>query len=386
MLWGVGDDDDGLATRWIGGAPTSTRPPRTAPGPSGVKRSRSYRESTNFAFLGGGHMQEQEVELGDDEDEDFQEEEFLVTNLHGNVYSAAFLMTLRSLREGKTCSLLAAWFWIVVSTALNLFLLYVAWTYVTFKFERNFHEKYDGMENAEMRLQRAIFMNMTLDSEPDSMLVHLCYRLPSPYLFLGVEFMFSCFLMSTLSEIRGLMFQIWFSPLVRHRRHTLEELEQKTVVVGLMFTDYVLFTVGLIIPKLVFVGMLWYMGTALLAFTQEMTNMCYRAMMLVCISQADHMLYTSFLSTSKRDWVEKTQVAQLPRDCMRWGSAWPGEFVKLSGVVLSMIVSFMLFRSEFKVRSLCWTCAQQCDLLCSKAFNVCGQQRAHFWAWLHTIH
>lgn len=51
-----------------------------------------------------------------------------------------------------------------------------AWTYVTFKFERNFHEKYDGMENAEMRLQRAIFMNMTLDSEPDSMLVHLCYR------------------------------------------------------------------------------------------------------------------------------------------------------------------------------------------------------------------
>lgn len=95
-----------------------------------------------------------------------------------------------------------------------------------------------------------------------------------------------------------------------------------------------------------------YMGTALLAFTQEMTNMCYRAMMLVCISQADHMLYTSFLSTSKRDWVEKTQVAQLPRDCMRWGSAWPGEFVKLSGVVLSMIVSFMLFRSEFKAPSV----------------------------------
>lgn len=49
-----------------------------------------------------------------------------------------------------------------------------------------------------------------------------------------------------------------------------------------------------------------------------------------------------------------------------------------------VLMVMLLARSE--VRSLCWTCAQQCDLLCSKAFNVCGQQRAHFWAWLHTIH
>jgi len=338
---------------------------------------------TQFAFHDGRAPLASESE---DYDEELLEEELLLTSLHGNVYSAAFLMTLRSLREGKNCSLVVAWFWVLLSNILNVFLLYVAWTYVAFKFERNFHEKYDGMQHARLRLEQVMLMNQTLHATDDENLIKLCYRLPSPYLFLGIEFLFSCFLMSTLSEIRSLMFQIWFCPLARRRSHTLDEMEQRTVVVGLMSCDYVVFTICLVIPKLVFVFTLWYVGTALLAFTQEMINMCYRAMIVVCISQADHVLYTGFLSTSKRDWVEKTQVAQPRRDCLRWGTAWPGEFVKLFIVLTSVVGSYLLFSHEFEVRSLCWACAQDCTRVCSKSFEVCGETHAHFWAWLHTIH
>mmetsp|Transcript_95990 Transcript_95990/g.240594 ORF Transcript_95990/g.240594 Transcript_95990/m.240594 type:complete len:400 (-) Transcript_95990:46-1245(-) len=323
------------------------------------------------------------------ESSDETEEELVLSNLHANVYAACFALTVRGLRDKRTTTLLVSWLWVLLSIAFNVFLLHMAYYYVAFKLGNRFSGRFAQKQvpHATAHLVEVINGNKTLDPDRDQYLVTLCSDLPSPWFFCLVEFLFNAYLMAQLSTTRTLLFQIWNCPVVRRRDDTAEERIENMVVSGLLSYDAYWLCCLLVFPKMMLIAILWYVGTAFIAFTTHISTMASRVLLLVCIAQVDVIIFESFFSSSKKDWVTKVQVAQYSKQCTRYATAWPGELAKLGFVTVLCGLAWELFSCEFDLRDLCWTCARTCTLQCSAAFTFCGpEDLGASWPWLHLMH
>merc|ERR1712129_17037 len=133
-----------------------------------------------------------------------------------------------------------------------------------------------------------------------------------------------------LSAGRGRLLQVVGCPRVDHRRDTIEDLEDEMVVTGLVVQDAILLVIGTVLPEIITVGAAWYVGLGLLVFSRGSLDMATRACMLALILELDRLVYASFISTSKRRWVESAQVLTLRGSCHRMSISWPGEVFKLA--------------------------------------------------------
>jgi len=306
------------------------------------------------------HASQEVAFLADGEDaleEDDADQELILSSCHGNIQAAAFVLTVRGLRDRRYAGMLMAWLWVLLSITINVFLLQVAYSYLAFKMGHYEFDDGNPLEQAAFRLIEAVSKNTTLgDRAGDAKVIKLCHTLPSPYFFAFVEFIFNAYLMSQLGDCRTLLCQIFTCPTVQSRGLTTEDSDDGMIVLGLMSGDAFWLIIGLVCSKVAVTLALWQVGTALLAFSQEMLHMSSRAFLLLLISQVDHVLFQAFMSSSKKDWVRRCQVVQLRGSCVRYSTAWPGEVTKLLTVLLGVGLAYAQFWQQFDTNRLLEVC------------------------------
>lgn len=310
-------------------------------------------------------------------------EELVTSSVPANLHSAAFVLTVRSLREGRRGTLVMAWLWVLITTFIQWCLIAVIYAYVSFWLKHKFDPK-ATMNRVMVRLTEAIQNQTSLQRDGDDrFVIAFCRQLPSPYLYAIVAFLYNAYLLGVLSECRTLFLQIMTCPRTRDRQSTAEETDEEIVVLGLLQQDVVMYVVGLIIPELITTLILWDLGVSFIAFSKEVLQMFWRAMILVGITQVDKLIFHSFYSTSKKQWVGRAQVLQARGRCSRIGIAWPGELLKLLLVIAASVLSYLRHRDDFRLRVACWQCARDCHNTCSEAFNYCKGRG--FWPFLRQL-
>lgn len=309
----------------------------------------------------------------------------VLVGLQGNIYNAAFALTARSWRYGGRGTLIMAWFWVIVSVAVQWFFLYVCYQRGEFMKRQAWHQDRE-VDKALSTLEDAMAKNSSLDAADAPWIADICSMFPSGQYFCVVTFLFNAYLLGgSFSQCRTRFLQIIHAPSVDSHEEIAEDVEDKMIIVGLRPADRVVLTCLTVVPHFLTILAAWYTGMTLLVFTTTVSEVCTRVVLMVGVLQVDWVVFSSFLSSSKQDWVTSTQVLFRRNRCVRILISWPGELLKLALVIGAVACFYWIFRGEFALRNLCWKCAQTCDNACSSAFASCGHHghdNGHTWPFI----
>jgi len=310
---------------------------------------------------------------GEDDDEDEREEtseeELILTKLHGSVYDMAFGLTVRGMRDKRAATVLVALMWVFMSVTLVMLCLAEAYANTRFSLFGRFADK-SKVYLAQNVLRDAIATNQTLDQAHHA-IVAVCDSMPSLPFFCLTEFLLCIYLYGNLAALRHLAVQIWNCPVVKNREETAEERPDKFVVTGLMPHDAPWMTALFVVPKFLTVAFQWYVGSAFLSYSRRISSITIRACMIIMISQVDKLVFESFISASKKEWVQSIEVVIGSGRMSRYAAAWPGEIAKLISISLIAYASCWFFSDEVRIRGICWECMTTCSNHCSDAFDYC---------------
>mmetsp|Transcript_59085 Transcript_59085/g.190029 ORF Transcript_59085/g.190029 Transcript_59085/m.190029 type:complete len:260 (-) Transcript_59085:46-825(-) len=237
--------------------------------------------------------------------------------------------------------------------------------------------EFGGATMAET-LHRALAEDLPLNqtTKRDRRIMSFCQKLPSLLFFGTVQFIWTARMIGQFSQARAFMSLLFGCPIQETRSMTVYEKDGAIIITGLLAFDALFFSVTLVAAKTGVAVLLWYTGTELLAVTSDVTHLLFKAITLSYITDIERQVFKNFLAQSKQEWIRRTQVVQERGQILRFMISWPGEVLKLLSAVVLVVLANLIFRSEFELRSLCWTCIHNCYTACSKSFDYCSVTNA----------
>merc|ERR1712190_612778 len=129
--------------------------------------------------------------------------------------------------------------------------------------------------------------------------------------------------------------------------------------------DKVLCCILLPLPRAAVAAFLWYVGVEYVCVTRDFAILLFKRVVLHYVSSIEKQLFDNLQAHSKREWIRRTQVVQ-ERSGYLWRVAlsWPGEVLKLLGVIGLTFLAHKLSGRVETLRELCGRCAADCSLQC----------------------
>jgi len=321
-----------------------------------------------------------------DEDDDGLEQDTIVVGVADDVYSACFLITVHGLQQRNPGKILVAWMWVATTVAVVNIMAYRAHTYQNGPALEHMAQN-RTMSAMTHRLREVLQNNTPLcfehgqhrDPPPecqgwvgvDKRIAQRCGAQPSLELLLVVQFLWAGRMLGQMSQVRTLMLTFATCPVQQLRELTIVEKDASVCVTSLLPFDNFFFTICLALPKAATAAAVWYIGVESLALSEDIEDVFFRIVVWHWITQMESLVFHSFLSHSKKAWIERAEVLQRRSRFMRFFLSWPGEWFKFITALLMLYASYYLFRTEAKFRNACFDCVHDCYSECSHSFDYC---------------
>mmetsp|Transcript_61099 Transcript_61099/g.132434 ORF Transcript_61099/g.132434 Transcript_61099/m.132434 type:complete len:333 (-) Transcript_61099:76-1074(-) len=297
-------------------------------------------------------------------------EETQLRTVPPDIYGGCFIITLIATIKGQWGKLATMWMWVFINYLLQSLLIFTTHWYIN-RDKAVLWGIGDELTDRITRLESTL-SNRTVLQDPD--LIKLCQKQPNAFFFLVVIFLWSARMSGEAASCQALGYHILRTKSVRKMRE-MADFEGAGIIRGLLVSYKVLFTVTLLIPKILIAYALWSVGTEFLAFTLDMETLIMKSISLFFIVTIDDLLYANFIAPSKKEVVHQWKVQQDYGRAQLFWISWRGEICKLIVTLLLMLLSHNKYSTQSKLRSHCWDCVRDCSHPCSGAFDFCSSSR-----------